>query len=393
MADKTLSDIGRRELDFTGNLISEALPEWFREDNPKLITLLEKYHENLDSDGNFGQRLKTIPTLRDIAQTDTENLTFIEDELLLGQNYFKGTLDARTSASLSNNFYRSKGTKFGIERFFNMFFGEIPDIVYGKDLTFQIGSDEIGPGTEKRITDATIYQFWGILIKFGRSTNEWLDLYKLFAHPAGMFVGAEIAIETKNADISFDQMPDKGIDESPNPQFVGLASAAPFARQNLSGIIGKLRTPYNVDPANPTQTGWPADSDGITYEGSYRIDFDRVFIRDFADSAGAPSIDLRLPFETTVDYGSVATSTSISLDKGSVASATSVDSDYGSLSINQFPSLGYLDNTYNSVVDAVRMSSPTIDEDSDATNGVMRFSNVQRTMDEDEFKYYLDSTR
>ena len=266
MADKTLSDIGRRELDFTGNLISEALPEWFREDNPKLITLLEKYHENLDSDGNFGQRLKTIPTLRDIAQTDTENLTFIEDELLLGQNYFKGTLDARTSASLSNNFYRSKGTKFGIERFFNMFFGEIPDIVYGKDLTFQIGSDEIGPGTEKRITDATIYQFWGILIKFGRSTNEWLDLYKLFAHPAGMFVGAEIAIETKNADISFDQMPDKGIDESPDPQFVGLASAAPFARQNLSGIIGKLRTPYNVDPANPTQTGWPADSDGITWQ-------------------------------------------------------------------------------------------------------------------------------
>ena len=40
--DKTLSDIGRRELDFTGSLVAEALPEWFREDNPKLITLLEK---------------------------------------------------------------------------------------------------------------------------------------------------------------------------------------------------------------------------------------------------------------------------------------------------------------------------------------------------------------
>ena len=35
--DKTLSDIGRRELDFTGNLITEALPEYFREANPKFI--------------------------------------------------------------------------------------------------------------------------------------------------------------------------------------------------------------------------------------------------------------------------------------------------------------------------------------------------------------------
>ena len=54
MTDKTLSDIGRRELDFTGNLVSEVLPEWFREDNPKLITFLEKYYEDLDAIGNFG---------------------------------------------------------------------------------------------------------------------------------------------------------------------------------------------------------------------------------------------------------------------------------------------------------------------------------------------------
>ena len=372
MADKTLSDIGRRELDFTGNLVSEALPEWFREDNPKLITLLEKYHENLDSDGNFGQRLKTIPTLRDIVQTDTENLSFIEDELLLGQNYFKGTLDARTSASLSNNFYRSKGTKFGIERFFNMFFGETPDIIYGKDLTFQIGSDEIGPGTEKRITDPTIYQFWGILIKFGRSQNEWLDLYKLFAHPAGMFVGSEIAIEGKNADISFDQMPDKGIDVTPDPQFVGLASAAPFARQNLSGIIG---TTNRLDAV--------ADR--------YRIDFDRVFVRDFLDSAGAPSIDLRQPFVTIVDRGLVTASTTSTIDRGLVTADTTSTEDNGPFSIDQFPTLGYLDNTYKSIVDAVRINSQTMDEDSDSFNGVLRFSNVQRTFDEDEFSYYSDS--
>jgi len=397
MADKTLSDIGRRELDFTGSLVSEALPEWFREDNPKLITLLEKYHENLDSDGNFGQRLKTIPTVRDIVQTDAENLTFIEDELLLGQNYLKGTLDARTSASLSNNFYRSKGTKFGIQRFFNMFFGETPDIIYGKDLTFQVGLDEIGPGTEKRITDDKIFQFWGILLKLGRTSNEWLELYKLFAHPAGMFVGSEVAIESKNADISFDFMDSQGREPIANPQFVGVATGIPLGRQDLSGIIGKSRIPYNTDPANPFQTGWPADSDGITYEGSYRIDFGRISTEHFADSAGAPSVttpvDLRQPFINIVDRGLVTASTTSTINLGTVDATTDSSEDFGSFSVNQFATLGYLDNTYTSLVDAVRMSSPTMDEDSAAFNGVMRFSNVQRTMDEDEFKYYLDSNR
>ena len=78
---------------------------------------------------------------------------------------------------------------------------------------------------------------------------------------------------------------------------------------------------------------------------------------------------------------------------GTVDATTDSSEDFGSFSVNQFATLGYLDNTYTSLVDAVRMSRPTMDEDSAAFNGVMRFSNVQRTMDEDDFKYYLDSNR
>lgn len=376
MTDKTLSDIGRRELDFTGNLIAEALPEWFREDNPKLITLLEKYYDDLDASGNFGNQIKTIPTLRDIPQTAKANLTYIEDELLLGQNYIEGALDQRTAAGLSNNFYRSKGTKFGIERFFKMFFGETPEIVYGKDLVFKVGS-EIGPGTELRITDPTIYQFWGILIKLGIASSEWLDLYKLFAHPAGMFVGAEVQIATKNADISFDLMPISVEEADPDAQYVSLASAAPTALQDLSGIVGVTSKPY--------------DSDGSTPGGAYRIDFNRISVTDFSDSAGA-TVDLRPPFVNVVDYGSVATSTSASLDKGSVTADTLIDSDYGPFSVNQFGTLGYLENTFNSLFDAARISSETFDADSDSViGGNIRTSNNSLTFDADEFAYYTDS--
>ena len=377
--DKTLSDIGRRELDFTGSLVAEALPEWFREDNPKLITLLEKYYEDLDATGNFGNQLKTIPTLRDISQTANTNLTYIEDELLLGQNYIEGALDRRTAAGLSNNFYRSKGTKFGIERFFKTFFDETPEIIYGKDLVFKVGN-KIGPETGLRITDPTIYQFWGILIKIGIASNEWLELYKLFAHPGGMFVGAEIQIVSTNADLSFDFMPISVEETDPDAQFVSLASATPFARQELSGIIGTTSKPF--------------DSDGSTFGGSFRIDFNNVFGSDFNDSANGSLRDLVAPFGNTVDYGLVTASGTATRDFGTVVSGATVDSDYGAFSINQFGTLGYLDNTFTSIVDVVRITSETFDADSDAfVGGNMRFSNTQTTFDADEFSYYIDSSR
>ena len=374
--DKTLSDIGRRELDFTGSLVAEALPEWFREDNPKLITLLQKYYEDLDATGNFGNQLKTIPTLRDISQTANTNLTYIEDELLLGQNYIEGALDRRTAAGLSNNFYRSKGTKFGIERFFKMFFDVTPEIIYGKDLVLKVGSN-IGPETGLRITDPTIYQFWGILIKIGIASNEWLELYKLFAHPGGMFVGAEIQIVSTNADLSFDFMPISVEETDPDAQFVSLASATPFARQELSGIIGTTSKPF--------------DSDGSTFGGSFRIDFNNVFGSDFTDSAGNV-VDLRPPYGNIVDYGLVTASGTATRDFGTVASGVTVDSDWGQFSVNQFGTLGYLDNTFGSIVDIVRINSQTFDADSDSIiGGPMRFSNAQTTFDADEFSYYTDS--
>jgi len=383
MSDKTLSDVGRRELDFTGSLIAEALPEWFREDNPKLITLLEKYYDDLDATGNFGNQIKTIPTLRDISQTAKTNLTHIEDELLLGQNYIKGTLDQRTSAGLSNNFYRSKGTKFGIERFFNMFFGITPEIIYGKDLVMKVGN-KIGPETGLRITDPTIYQFWGILIKLGIASNEWLDLYKLFAHPGGMFVGSEVQIVTKNVDIPWEKAQLQGVEPLDPPQFVSSASMAPFARQDLSGIIEQF----------PSIEGFTKDTyvEATKPLGAYRIDFSNIYLRDFNDSPGGSLRDLVAPFGTIEDYGLVDSAVTATTNYGAVDTSTTATEDFGAFSINQFGSIGYLDNTFANLVGAARINSQTFDADSDTViGGNMRFSNTQTTFDADEFSYYTDS--
>ena len=381
MADRTLRDIGRRELSLTGSLVSDVLPDYFKEDNPTIVTFLEKYYNTLDSDHdfstagkqvfsqrqyvangsgtdsavglvpyiwdsdrNFGYQLQNLPLLRDIQQTDNENLTFIEDELLLGQNFIEGTLDPnsiRTGSELSNNFYRSKGTKFGIERFFNLFHPDVvdPEIVYGKDLVMKVG-DEIGPESGKYITDDKIYQFWGLLIRIGKSTNECMDLYKLFAHPAGMYVAGEVVIEGKNADISFDEMVTDSAVDNP-PTFEGRAFLAPHAMLSASGIIGTTHKPY--------------DSEGSTPGGKYRIDLDQSRVQYFTTVGGT-------------------------------------DSD-----ANLLGTLGYLDNTFENLVNVVRVNSQTMDMDSDGRltgnlgKGVLRMSDGQVTIDAGDFKYYTDS--
>ena len=374
MSDRTLKDLNRREIALTGSIVKDVLPDYYKSDHPKLISFLETYYNTLDSDHsfstagkqvysqrqkeaapagtgqvtygwdsdrNFGYQLANIPTLRDITQTDTENLSFIEDELLLGQSYTAagGAIDKRVGSELSNNFYRSKGTKFGIERFFRLFFGETPEIIYGKNLVMKVG-DDIGPQSGLYITDDTIYQFWGILIKLGISSADWMDMYKLFAHPGGMYVGASVLIESKNAEISFNNMP-LSIAGDNFATFESRAFLAPHAMLSASGIIGTTSKPY--------------DSEGSTPGGRYRIDLDK----------------------SRFDYFSTIGGT---------------DSDTNSLG-----TLGYLDQTFENLVNVVRVNSQTMDMDSDGRltgnlgKGVLRMSDGEVTIDADDFKYYTDS--
>lgn len=197
MLDKTLNDLNRRELNFDRSQVSSALPEHMREEYPQLVELFEAYYRYLDSDENsFGNILKTLSTTRDIPQTASSNLTYIEDELLLGENYIEGILDKRAGSELSNNFYRSKGTKFSIERFFRSFFNEDPDVIYGKDLVFTVGETIIGPESGKFIQNDKLYQYWALQIKSGLDQAKWLDLYKLFVHPGGMYIASAVEISS-----------------------------------------------------------------------------------------------------------------------------------------------------------------------------------------------------
>lgn len=263
--DKTLQDINRRDISVSRDYVERVLPTYFGDEYPKFIALLKVYYEYMNQEGNFGDQLKSLATTRDIGQTKASNLTYIEDELLLGQNYLEGILDNRTGAELSNNYYRTKGTKYSIERFFRSFFGIDPEIIYGKQFVFTVGESQIGPSSQKYIMDDKIYQYWGLLIKSDKARKEWIELYKLFAHPGGMYIGSQVQIVSVNQDVSFDTMPIAVPPASTIPVYQSIATLFTTTLTETSGIIA------SDDPADTS--------------GFIRIDLDSYRVEDFVDSA------------------------------------------------------------------------------------------------------------
>jgi len=216
--DKTTEDIGRTDINLQRSEIAKLLPEYFAEENPKLLELFDAYYEFMDLPENPNGYLHQLSKSRDATQVPDSLLEFLEDELLLGQAYFGGFLNKREAIKFSNLLFRSKGTKYSIEQFFRAFYGIDVGVSFPKDNIFIVGpridvelsstndtggqikteAGVIGPESRKYITDDKLYQIYSVLIRAGISVKDWIDVYKLFVHPAGMYLGSELLIEIVN---------------------------------------------------------------------------------------------------------------------------------------------------------------------------------------------------
>ena len=194
-------DKNRRYINLRPNQVEGILPEYFSTNYPQFIALLEKYYEFQDQTDST-ELLKHLFATRDINETDILLLKYIEDELLLGDAYFEGfgetDAELRAAANFSNVLFRSKGTKFAIEWFFRSFYGVNAEVVYPKENIFKIGDPDsrIGVDSLRYLTDDKLYQTFSLLIKSEIPISKWEDVFKLFAHPAGMYLGGEVQITT-----------------------------------------------------------------------------------------------------------------------------------------------------------------------------------------------------
>lgn len=192
-------DKGRRKINLREMQVESILPEHFGELYPKFVSLLTRYYEWQDQN-NPNELLYHLFAARDINETDVSLLSFIEDEFLLGESYFEGfgdqDFEKRAAANFSNHLFRSKGTKFAIEWFFRSFYGLDAEVVYPKENVFTLNdrSSQIGPDSLRYLTNDKLYQTFAILVRVGVPLSKWRDIFKLFAHPAGMYLGAEVLL-------------------------------------------------------------------------------------------------------------------------------------------------------------------------------------------------------
>jgi len=226
--DKTLHDLGRRELNLRHYKVEEVLPDHIVASYPKLVKLLETYFQFEDQSSSPTDLLNELFTLRDITQTDIDLLSFLEDELLLGQSYFEGFQDKREAAKYSNTLYKSKGTKYSIQQFFRTFFGIDPDVVYTKENVFKLNESEVGPSSQRYITDDKLYQTYAIQVKSELSISKWREIYKLFVHPAGMYLGAQVQLQGV-VDMDFEIQPPPGLLDIPPQEVECIADMPQFA--------------------------------------------------------------------------------------------------------------------------------------------------------------------
>lgn len=197
-------DKNRRDPTLFTSKVSQVLPEYFQEDNSKLITLLQEYYKSLDSDAgtiNFSEKIRDVFAARDITETDETYLDALIGEIgngLKASNFFD---QPRLMARLLARFYQAKGTRNSAEGFFRGFFGEEAEIVYPKKDLFIVGESQIGFDSQKRIIDNRRFQVLSILIKSGLSVSDYENLYKRFVHPAGFhFAGDVVSVGTATVD-------------------------------------------------------------------------------------------------------------------------------------------------------------------------------------------------
>lgn len=229
----------RRLKNFQVRKVREALPEYYTGEFPTLVTFLEKYYDFLDSDNGthaFGDDVRQLFAKKDAREMPSDLLNNYVSEIAGGLETGENFTDARYAITRLAELARNKGTKFGFQEFFRLFFQQVANVEYGKESIFNVGdsASQIGVDSLKFIQDDELFQTFGLLVKTGIDITKWSELYKKFVHPAGFYFKGEVVSDTVG---SFNITAPLSLeDSSPGPTIVSEASAVfslPFVQSTV----------------------------------------------------------------------------------------------------------------------------------------------------------------
>jgi hypothetical protein len=299
MADLTQVVPYRQQLQLVKHPVEEVLPAHFAEQYPNLILFLKKYYEHVDAVGTPEGNMHNVFNLHDITSVEPQFLSFLEQQFLLGRTNFSAIDDKRAALRINASLYRAKGSKFSLEQFFRMFFGVDAIVEYPKKNMFIVGESEIGAESLRYITNNELYQTYAILIKTSLGLSSWKESYKLFVHPAGMFLGAQLSIETSNV---FDR--------------IAMPDVIPL-RQDIAvtGVGSMLSSSYTADVTGIVR---------LNEDSDYRIGLVNT-IRLYQGAGGRDTITLEGIDAQYNNLAELMTASSPGMDNAKVLDGNSVD--------------------------------------------------------------------
>jgi len=196
MINETLINTSRRDHQIVSHPVYDILPDYFVETYPKIAEFLIAYYHGVHEGDFAAKEIHTLLNAADITAIDEKYLQYLEDKLLLGQRSFEGLDNSRLALKLSSNLYASKGSKYSLEQFFRIFLGVDAEVIYTKNNVFIVDDSLIGPDSFRYLVNDKLYQTFAVLIRTSLSVSDWIDIYKQFVHPAGLYVEGETRIVT-----------------------------------------------------------------------------------------------------------------------------------------------------------------------------------------------------
>ena len=301
----------RRPRNFLHRKVRDALPEFFTQDFPKLVTFLEKYYDYLDSDdvSSFDNQLRQIYQTRDTQEVPSKLLSTLISEIAAG-NTGDNFIDPNFYAQRIHELHRTKGSRFSIEEFFRAFYQQNVEVEYPKNDIFTVGHDSAGPlsriGAEsnKFIRNNALYQIYSILIKSPLAQTTWIELYKKFVHPAGFYIAGTVqtdveAIGTLSAPVAAADSGNPGVISSavisaiaPFTQMTILSDGLSIDSGGFRSQLGQTIDKYQSIPANELNTIYGNINEILTAK-SFTFDDS-----DIGDSAGTARPDFSIALET-----------------------------------------------------------------------------------------------
>lgn len=175
--------------------VESVLPDHFETGAPELIKLLKAYYRHLNKELAPSYELNNLIRQHDVDHASEKYLDAIE-RMIAAAIPKSRSLDRVRLYKIIANYYNSRGSEESIYAFFRIFYNELINLVYPKEVLFTVADLEKGTtSTKNRIRDSFRYQEFSYVVKSHSDQANWRNEFIKFVHPAGLKFFVALTLE------------------------------------------------------------------------------------------------------------------------------------------------------------------------------------------------------